>query len=222
MDVNSAQISAKLVNGDVPVGHGSGPVGTYTQKRLLVHEANKKTRHIPIRQLVRRSGEALQALKPCFLMSPLSVAQYLSPGDINFDLVVMDEASQMRPEDALGAIARADKAIVVGDPKQLPPTSFFDSSASASDDEEEETGVEEVTAEGMVKMPVEVDEDGLAVVPDGDDDDEAGIAEIDVDLAANDDDDDNEDDNTTLVNFDDDEDDVAATIVPDLGKTKDE
>ncbi len=72
-------------------------------------------------------------------MSPLSVAQYLSPGDINFDLVVMDEASQMRPEDALGAIARADKAIIVGDPKQLPPTSFFDSSASASDDEKEET-----------------------------------------------------------------------------------
>lgn len=94
--------------------------------------------------------------------------------------------------------------------------------ADSDDDDEEETGVEEVTAEGMVKMPVEVDEDGLAVVPDGDDDDEAGIAEIDVDLAANDDDDDNEDDNTTLVNFDDDEGDVAATIVPDLDKTKDE
>ncbi|MDX2505737.1 MAG: AAA domain-containing protein [Gammaproteobacteria bacterium] len=139
MDVNAEQIAAKLVNADVPIGNGSGRVGTHTQKRLLVNEANKKTRHIPIRQLVRRSGEALQALKPCFLMSPLSVAQYLSPGDINFDLVVMDEASQMRPEDALGAIARSDKSIIVGDPKQLPPTSFFDSSASASDDEEEET-----------------------------------------------------------------------------------
>lgn len=92
---------------------------------------------------------------------------------------------------------------------------------SDDDDDEEETGVEEVTAEGMVKMPAEVDEDGLAVAPgDGDDDDE--VAEINADLATNDDDDDNEDDNTTLVNFDDDEDDVAATIVPDLGKTKDE
>ena len=91
--------------------------------------------------------------------------------------------------------------------------------ASDDDDEEEETGVEEVTAEGMVKMPVEVDEDGLAVVPDDDDDE---VAEIDVALVPDDDDDDNEDDNTTLVNFDDDEDDVAATIVPDLGKTKDE
>ncbi len=146
MDVNAAQIAAKLVNTDVPVGNGSGRVGTHTQKRLLVNEANKKTKHIPIRQLVRRSGEALQALKPCFLMSPLSVAQYLSPGDINFDLVIMDEASQLRPEDALGAIARADKAIIVGDPKQLPPTSFFDSSASSSDDDEEVTILDDTEA----------------------------------------------------------------------------
>lgn len=64
-------------------------------------------------------------LKPCFLMSPMSVAQYLQPGKFHFDLIIMDEASQIRPEDALGAIARGKSLVVVGDTKQLPPTSFF-------------------------------------------------------------------------------------------------
>ena len=137
MAINAKQIAAKLAEVSVPSGVGSGPVTNYSQKRLLAHEANKQRRHIPIRQLVKRAGGAIQALKPCFLMSPLSVAQYLGRGDIHFDLVVMDEASQMRPEDALGAIARADKAIIVGDPKQLPPTRFFDSSLPADDEDED-------------------------------------------------------------------------------------
>lgn len=138
-DINAKKITAELSNASVPDGNGSGPVASYSEKRLLVHEANKKSRHIPIRQLVKRSGKALKSLKPCFLMSPLSVAQYLSPGDIHFDLVVMDEASQLRPEDALGAIARADKSIIVGDPKQLPPTSFFDADTSSDDEAEDPT-----------------------------------------------------------------------------------
>lgn len=146
MNINAKQIAAKLTSVPVPTGIGSGPTGGYTNKRLLVHEANKKSRHIPIRQLIKRSSKALKALKPCFLMSPISVAQYLAPGDINFDLVVMDEASQLRPEDALGAIARADKSIIVGDPKQLPPASFFDTSASDDDDEEEATVIDDTEA----------------------------------------------------------------------------
>jgi superfamily I DNA and/or RNA helicase len=92
---------------------------------LITNELNKQKRHIPIRQLIRRSGNALVALKPCFMMGPLSVAQYLAPGQLNFDLVVMDEASQLKPEDAIGALARGGQVVIVGDPKQLPPTSFF-------------------------------------------------------------------------------------------------
>jgi len=137
-ELNAQQIAARLCKAPVPQGVGHGPVRDYTEKELLLREAGKKTKHIPIRQLVRRAGNALQALKPCFLMSPLSVAQYLPPGEIEFDLIVMDEASQIRPEDALGAIARGRKAIIVGDPKQLPPTSFFDT-AVAEDEEAEET-----------------------------------------------------------------------------------
>lgn len=59
------------------------------------------------------------------MMGPLSVAQYLPPGGLAFDLVVMDEASQLKPEDSVGAIARGGQIVIVGDPKQLPPTSFF-------------------------------------------------------------------------------------------------
>lgn len=140
--LTAEEIAAQLCRARVPEGVGYGPVKNYSEKRLLLHEAGKKRRHIPLRQLVRRSGNALQRLKPCFLMSPLSVAQFLAPGEIEFDLVVMDEASQIRPEDALGAIARARAAVIVGDPKQLPPTSFFDT-AVAEDEEAEETIVDD-------------------------------------------------------------------------------
>ena len=137
MTINAKQIAARLAGIAVPLGLGSGPVAEYTQKRLLVHETRKIRRHIPIRQLVKRAGEAIIALKPCFLMSPLSVAQYLGRGNIQFDLVVMDEASQMRPEDAIGAMARAKRSIIVGDPKQLPPTNFFGSSLPADEEDED-------------------------------------------------------------------------------------
>jgi very-short-patch-repair endonuclease len=127
-ELNGTAIAASLCAVTVPEGIGYGRAADYTEKCLLDREANKKARHIPVRQLIRRAKNALQALKPCFLMSPMSAAQYLPPGEIEFDLVVMDEASQIRPEEALGAIARARRVVIVGDPKQLPPTRFFDSS----------------------------------------------------------------------------------------------
>jgi len=122
----------------VPEGRRGTTVGEYTDMHLLRREINKQRRHIPIRQLIKRAGNALQALKPCFMMGPLSVAQYLEQGVLKFDLVVMDEASQLRPEEALGAIARGNQLVVVGDPKQLPPTSFFDRIVDAGDGDEEE------------------------------------------------------------------------------------
>ena len=71
--------------------------------------------------------ELLTKLAPCMLMSPITVAQYLEPEPDLFDLVVFDEASQLPTSEAIGALARANSAIIVGDPKQLPPTSFFSS-----------------------------------------------------------------------------------------------
>jgi hypothetical protein len=126
LQTTRTRLAYQIARRPIPEGNGTGKVGTYTDKCLIEHELNKKKRHIPIRQLVRRAGPALQAMKPCFMMSPLSVVQYLPPGEIEFDLLIFDEASQVRPEEALSAIARSQQIVIVGDPKQLPPTSFFE------------------------------------------------------------------------------------------------
>ncbi|RYG99069.1 MAG: DUF4011 domain-containing protein [Alphaproteobacteria bacterium] len=122
----------------VPQGYRGARVSEHTDLALILHEMEKQKRHLPLRQLIRRAGNAAQALKPCFMMGPRSVAQYLQPGAIEFDLLIIDEASQMRPADALGAVARCKQLVVVGDSKQLAPTSFFDRVISSDDDDEEQ------------------------------------------------------------------------------------
>ena len=101
------------------------PRGGVGEMGLLRREMAKKARHLPIRRLLGDAAHAIQRIKPVFMMSPLSVATYLAPDGPRFDLVVFDEASQVRPVDALGALARATQAVVVGDDKQMPPTRFF-------------------------------------------------------------------------------------------------
>ncbi len=101
------------------------PTGGVGEMAIIRQEINKKSKFLPVRKLLDMAGNAIQILKPVFLMSPLSVAQYLAPGRLKFDLLLIDEASQVRPEDALGAVARAEQIVVVGDAKQLPPTNFF-------------------------------------------------------------------------------------------------
>ncbi|MEM6458314.1 MAG: DUF4011 domain-containing protein [Planctomycetota bacterium] len=118
---------------------GGGEVG---QVGLLRREFQKKRRHLPLRRLLREAGLAVQAVKPVFMMSPMSVAQYLEPGGLNFDLMLIDEASQVRPVDALGAVARCRQIVVVGDDKQLPPTRFFDAMTSAGEDGEDDDAAE--------------------------------------------------------------------------------
>lgn len=139
--LQAEQIAWKIDQVQIPTGNMAARVSERTERILLEHECGKQTRHLPIRQLLQRAGGALVALKPCFMMGPMSVAQYLAPGKIAFDLVVMDEASQIKPQDALGAVARGGQLVVVGDPKQLPPTSFFD--RIIEDDEDDPTGIEE-------------------------------------------------------------------------------
>jgi very-short-patch-repair endonuclease len=131
--------AAVIARRDVPSGVGYGPAAAFTERNLLSREIAKQKRHIPLRALVRRAGNALQALKPCFMLGPLSVAQYLQPGTIEFDLLIVDEASQLRPEDSLGAIARVRQVVIVGDQMQLPPTSFFDRLGEEPVDEDEES-----------------------------------------------------------------------------------
>lgn len=94
---------------------------------ILLNEFNRKRGHMPIRALMKKAGGLVQKIKPCFLMSPLSIAQYLDPRSTRFDVIIFDEASQVRPEDAVGALLRGKQVVVMGDSKQLPPTDFFDS-----------------------------------------------------------------------------------------------
>ena len=111
------------------------------QLRTLRREMEKKRRHLPIRRLIKEAGNAIQAIKPVFMMSPMSIAAYVEPGSVKFDLVVFDEASQVKPVDALGALMRAEQAVVVGDDRQLPPTSFFDAVTHADSDDDLEENV---------------------------------------------------------------------------------
>ncbi len=121
----------------LPRSEGAG------QWALLRREMEKKARHLPIRQLIGKAGHAVQAIKPVFMMSPLSIATFLPPGGLVFDLVVFDEASQVKPVDAFGAIMRGAQVVVVGDKRQMPPTSFFDTLANpdAADAAEDEDAV---------------------------------------------------------------------------------
>ena len=119
--------------GDVLAGAATRPAFV-REMGVLRRELEKKSRHKPPRELIAALPNVLPALKRCFLMSPLSVAQYLDAGGEPFDLVVFDEASQIPPWDAVGAMARGRAVVVVGDSKQLPPTSFFGKTAPEEDD----------------------------------------------------------------------------------------
>ena len=107
-------------------------------------ELNKKRRHIPIRQLMAKAGRAIQQAKPVFMMSPMSIANFLPPGALEFDVVIFDEASQVKAVDAFGAILRGKQVIVVGDTKQMPPTNFFGRDVEIDDEENVTADIESI------------------------------------------------------------------------------
>ena len=111
--------------------------------RVLRREMEKKRKHLPIRRLIAEVGDVIQDIKPVFMMSPMSIATYIEPGSVSFNLVLFDEASQVRPVDALGALMRAEQAVVVGDDRQLPPTSFFDAVTHTDEGDDSEESVTE-------------------------------------------------------------------------------
>lgn len=127
LDRRFIQLSAYRV---IEAANEQKPQGVFVQApdseiTILQREAVKKRRHMPLRRLFDRIPNLLRRLKPCLLMSPISVSQFLIPDRLHFDLVIFDEASQIYTEDAVGAIYRGDQLIVAGDNKQLPPTPFF-------------------------------------------------------------------------------------------------
>lgn len=113
----------------------TGDTSQNSEMGILQKEILKQRGHMALRTLFQKIPNVLTRLKPCLLMSPISVAQYIDAAYQPFDLIIFDEASQIPTCDAVGAIARGKEVIVVGDPKQLPPTNFF-SSMNTEEDEE--------------------------------------------------------------------------------------
>ncbi|CAK6700923.1 DUF4011 domain-containing protein [Synechococcus sp. BA-124 BA4] len=141
MQLDRVEVIAKIHRDrdELPIGIDQGRRGEFTEMGLIDNETSKQKRHRPLRHLFHYAGHAVRGLKPCWMMSPSTVASLLPREEIEqFDLVIVDEASQMPPERAFGVISRAKQCVVVGDPKQLPPTSFFQRSSSSEETEESE------------------------------------------------------------------------------------
>lgn len=141
LPVAQMRIREKLINGmpDRTMFNRAGD-----EMSVLIHELGKKRKIMPIRKLFRSIPNLLLKLKPCLMMSPLSVSYFLEADTYKFDMIIFDEASQIFPQDAIGAIFRGAQVIIAGDSKQLPPTNFFSASTSNdsdydvdSDDEDE-------------------------------------------------------------------------------------
>lgn len=132
-EINKAKIRAELS----AVRPSLDIIAPGSALAVLLHEGGKKRKQKSIRSLLAETGELVQRIKPCFLMSPLSVSTFLAPDSVHFDVVVFDEASQIFPQDAIGAIYRGKQLIVVGDSKQMPPSNFFNASIEMGDSDEE-------------------------------------------------------------------------------------
>lgn len=125
------------------------PQSNHGQSAVIKSESLKKRRHLPIRELLGKTQGAAQALKPVFMMSPLSVSQFLPTG-MKFDVVIFDEASQVRPADAVNCIYRGLSVIIAGDDRQLPPTNYWDS--ESSDTETLEEGIDATDFESILDI----------------------------------------------------------------------
>ncbi|MBL8693165.1 MAG: DUF3320 domain-containing protein [Planctomycetes bacterium] len=137
LDDHCSKLSSKVICAKLSARVPSANLESVSGSELgvLNRQLQLQRKHLGPRQLFTQARSLVQKLKPCFLMSPISVAQYLPPGAISFDLVIFDEASQIPTWDAVGAIARGHQAIIVGDSRQLPPTTFFDSVIEDEDTE---------------------------------------------------------------------------------------
>jgi very-short-patch-repair endonuclease len=142
LDLNRKELRAKLARKPVPPGSRSGPRRDWRERELLAHQCSLDRPSMHLRRLFALAGEAIRALKPCIMMSPMSVARYLQPSRNKFDIVVIDEASQMRPEDAAGALLRGHQVVICGDPQQLPPSNFFQAQGGTDSFDEDQEVVE--------------------------------------------------------------------------------
>jgi len=154
LGIYQSRLALQLSQNQIPKGSDNGPRTSWTEQALINNEIKKKQRFAPLRRLFQNAGQSLKSLHPCWMMSPASVAQFLPSNSNFFDLVVIDEASQMRPEEGLGVIARGKQLVIVGDPKQLPPTDFFRSAYQV--DESEDIDTETLQEESILDIAMKI------------------------------------------------------------------
>lgn len=156
LPVDQMRIREKLIR-DMPSRQDFGRAAD--EMSILLHELSKKRNIMPLRKLFRTIPNLLLKLKPCLMMSPLSVSYFLEAETYRFDIVIFDEASQIFPQDAIGTIFRAKQVIIAGDSKQLPPTNFFAASTSNDADfdfdneDEEEMNFDSILEEAANSLP---------------------------------------------------------------------
>jgi very-short-patch-repair endonuclease len=148
LDQWEIRAAAKSIR-EYQLGRSDRPRKTFTaaassELGMLQREIAKKRKHLPLRRLFAEIAGVIQRLKPCIMMSPLSVSTLLDTEDIRFDVVIFDEASQVFPWDAMGAIYRGTQLIVAGDEKQMPPSNFFNRADIESDDEDDISDFESI------------------------------------------------------------------------------
>lgn len=149
LPVAQMRIRKRLINGMPSRSNFSHATD---EMSLLMHELGKKRKIMPLRKLFRTIPNLLLKLKPCLMMSPLSVSYFLEADTYKFDMVIFDEASQIFPQDAIGAIFRGAQVIIAGDSKQLPPTNFFAASTSNTDsDYDVDDEVEEIISDSILE-----------------------------------------------------------------------
>lgn len=132
-----AQVRSRILVNTARVAGSDGQAPDNSELGILLREVQKRKRHLPLRRLFASIPSLLPKLKPCMMMSPLAVSTYFDNSEIRFDVVIFDEASQVRPHDAICAIYRGSQLVVAGDQKQLPPTNFFERLGNDDDEDDE-------------------------------------------------------------------------------------
>jgi hypothetical protein len=153
---NAAILRAALARAQVPPGVSIARVRDKTEMALISHLVGTPRARLNLHDLYARAGNAMRAFQPCTIATPTTVSEYLRREVGTFDLVIIDEASQVEPASAVGALARARQAIIVGDPKQLPPTSFFASTRRVvgTDRDDDEGLDDDVDAESILDRAI--------------------------------------------------------------------
>jgi very-short-patch-repair endonuclease len=153
-DSNAKLLVGQLMERRAPAGVSQGLVRDFTERGYVNHLIGLQRPRFEVQDLFRRANETLRSMQPCVIATPSAVSEYLPRDENLFDLLIMDEASQVPPSSAFGSIARARQAVIVGDPKQLPPTNFFMGATAADSDEDDEDSAGVTDGESILERAI--------------------------------------------------------------------